>query len=107
MVDSNIIETIIFNFKESLGLNYYSRDSEKDEFLRWLQKNINYDNGVLEIPDNPLITETEQVNAGNGDVFLKNLVKTWAYTKKDKQEYWSSLLVNNIRYDNGVLIIND
>lgn len=98
---------VITNFKESLLLNYYSRDSEKEEFLRWLQLNIDYDNGVVKIAEKKIITESEQKSSVTGFDDLKNLVKTWAYSKHVKQDYWNDLLVKNLDYINGVLYFDD
>ena len=43
----SIITEIIANFKELLKKNYFPRNKEEDEFLRWLEKNIEYNNGVF------------------------------------------------------------
>lgn len=99
------MSTIITNFLELLKKNYYSITEEKNEFLNWLQKNIHYNNGELQIHPTNLITESE-IEDYNGNDTLKQLVKSWARSKHDKQEYWNELIDNNTLYINGSLYVD-
>lgn len=93
---------IIKNFKQLLKNNFYSKDEECDEFLRWLQLSTTYENGTVEINEEKIITESE-IPASQGDDTLKNLVKEWARIKPVKQENWNIEVDKNIAYYNGVV----
>ena len=62
----SIITEIIANFKELLKKNYFPRNKEEDEFLRWLEKNIEYNNGSYNINERIILTEEEQVDSEKG-----------------------------------------
>lgn len=102
----SIITEIIANFKELLKKNYFPRNKEEDEFLRWLEKNIEYNNGSYNINERIILTEEEQVDSEKGSTDLKNLVKSWARSKKDKQEYWDTLLKEGLSYLNGTFCLD-
>lgn len=97
--------TILTNFKQLLKNNYYSQDEEEDEFLRWLQLNTNYANGVMDFNKEELVTETE-IDCDKDIETLKNLVSSWALIKPKKQKKWYGSIYNCTDYINGSIYIN-
>ena len=97
----NILIEKITNFIELLKQDYYLQSNEKEEFLKWLQKNVTYTNGVLIIEEELVLTEKQRKTRYTGFTELKALVKEWSRNKVNKQEYWNTLLSNRVTYNNG------
>lgn len=97
---------LITNFKEKLHLDYYYKSEEKFAFLKWLNDNLNYANGVLKINENYTNTLTSQSDTGKGKNDLKNLIKSWFLNRKELNDCWTSLLRERLEYTNGRLYLD-